>query len=150
MQAPHIIMVSLLFMKTLFDFFHKHRKRTGIMAAVWTLAILAACLIPGREIPNVNVPLADKWVHFILFAVFSFLWLFLYRHASLKQGLYICLLSSAFGYVVELLQGSGLTRGRSYDPFDWFADSIGGVLGMLLFFCLRRFFGNKKPVSSIK
>jgi VanZ family protein len=116
----------------------KSKKRTRTLAILWTLLILAACLIPGREVPNVHIPLADKWVHFIIFAGFSFLWLSVFDKAKAGHGWLVFLLSVSLGYVVELLQGSGITTGRSYDLYDVLADAIGGALGVLLFFLMRR------------
>lgn len=126
-------------MKALFLFFHNHKPRTSRIALFWTLLILLACLIPGREVPDVQVPLADKWVHFVLFAAFSFLWICTFRRTGLKAGLIVGLLSVLFGYVVELLQGSGITEGRSYDLYDVLADGIGGLLGLAVFFLLRSY-----------
>lgn len=128
-------------MKALFRFFYHHKKRTAWIAVLWTLLILVACLIPGNEIPDVKVPLADKWVHFAIFGGFAFLWICVYRHPGTRKGIFIALLTAALGYAVELLQGSGITRGRSYDPYDLLADSIGGILGLVAFFALRRHAG---------
>ncbi len=100
--------------------------------------ILVACLIPGNEIPDVKVPLADKWVHFVIFGGFAFLWMCVYRKPNARKGVFMALLTAAFGYAVEWLQGSGITRGRSYDLYDMLADSIGGIIGLAAFFLLRR------------
>jgi VanZ family protein len=125
-------------MKALFLFFYRHKKRTAWIAAIWTLLILIACLIPGREVPDVDIPLADKWVHFIIFAGFSFLWLCTFREPGARAGLIMGAVSVLLGYAVELLQGSGITQGRSYDLYDLLADSIGGMLGLILFFSLLK------------
>ncbi len=125
-------------MKAIFLFFYNHKKRTTWIAALWTLMILVACLIPGRDVPDVDVPFADKWVHFIIFAGFSFLWTCTFKQTSWRAGLTTGILSVLLGYAVELLQGSGITEGRSYDLYDLLADSVGGMLGLLLFFLLYR------------
>lgn len=119
-------------------FFNLSKKKLLILATLWTLLILAACLIPGKEVPDVHIPFADKWVHFIIFSGFSFLWLCTYTHARAKNGALIFVLSLLLGYAVELLQGSGITTGRSYDVYDIVADGIGGAIGVFLFFALRR------------
>ncbi|MFT4061300.1 MAG: VanZ family protein [Edaphocola sp.] len=125
-------------MKAFFLFFHNNKKLVRTLAILWTLLILAACLVPGREVPSVSFPLIDKWVHFIIFAVFVFLWLGVFKWASAKTIFLITLSASALGYAVELLQGSGITSGRSYDPWDWLADSIGGILGASIFWGWRK------------
>lgn len=125
-------------MKAIFLFFYNHKKRTARIASLWTFLILVACLIPGRDVPDVQVPFADKWVHFGIFAGFSFLWTCTFKRASLRAALSTGILSVLLGYAVELLQGSGITEGRSYDLYDLLADSIGGILGLVLFFLLYR------------
>lgn len=127
-------------MKYLFFFFYRHKKRTTALAVVWTMLILVACLLPGRDIPEVHVPMADKWVHFAIFGGFSFLWCCTLRKAGPRAGLVVFLASVLLGYGVELLQGSGITQGRSFELYDLLADSIGGLLGLLLFYLLRRRF----------
>lgn len=126
-------------MKHLFFFFTKNKNRAVFIAAVWTLLILVACFIPGRDVPDVHVPLIDKWVHLVLFGGFTFLWLCIRRQPVPLTGLLVFLASVALGYLVELVQGSGITSGRSYDLYDVLADSIGGLLGVLLYFGVRRF-----------
>jgi VanZ family protein len=114
------------------------RKGALILAIFWTLGIFIACLIPGNEVPNIHIPLIDKWIHFIIFAGFSFLWLKTFKLANAAKGVLIFILSLLLGYTVELLQDSGITTGRSYDVYDIVADGIGGILGVALFFLLRR------------
>jgi VanZ family protein len=113
-------------------------KRALVLAILWTSGILLACLIPGNEVPDIHIPLIDKWVHFIIFAGFSFLWLNTFISATVVKGVLIFILSVLLGYTVELLQDSGITTGRSYDVYDILADTIGGALGVLLFFLWRR------------
>lgn len=108
------------------------------MAIIWTVIIFAACLIPGNEVPNVKIPLIDKYVHFIIFAVFAFLWLCSRNKSTVYTGVFFLVLSAAVGYIVELLQGSGITKGRSYEVMDVLADTIGGAIGVLLFFIIKR------------
>jgi VanZ family protein len=113
-------------------------KRALVLAMLWTSGILLACLIPGNEVPDIHIPLIDKWVHFIIFAGFSFLWLSTFIPATTVKAVVIFILSVLLGYAVELLQDSGITTGRSYDVYDIVADTIGGALGVLLFFLWRR------------
>lgn len=121
-------------------------KRSGTwaftFAIIWTLLIIIACLIPGRDVPDVHLPMIDKWVHFVMFAGFSFLWLCKIKKPTLKKGIIVLFLSILLGYLVELLQGSGITYGRSFDYYDVIADGIGGLIGVLLFFILNRIYGD--------
>lgn len=125
-------------MKSLFKLITRNKFRTRILAGLWTLMIFIACLIPGRDVPSVNFPLMDKWVHFVIFGGFSFLWLATFQRTDLMKRIAFFLLAVLFGYVVELLQGSGITSGRSYDMWDVLADGIGGALGVILFCFLER------------
>ncbi len=116
----------------------QRKKLTVWVAVVWTMLIFIACLIPGNEVPDIHIPFADKWVHFLIFAGFSFFWLCTVPHARIRKGIFVFLLSVLLGIVVELLQGSGITRGRTCEPMDAMADTVGGLLGVLLFFVIRK------------
>lgn len=108
-------------------------------AILWTFLILGACFVPGSEIPEVDVPLADKWVHMVLFGVFAFLWLCVKSSHALKRLLVVCLITALFGYGVELLQGAlHDLLGRTYSEADALADAIGGILGTAAFWLTQR------------
>lgn len=123
----------------------QNRKLAFRVALFWTMLIIAACLIPGNEVPNVHIPFADKWVHFLIFAGFAFLWLCTVSRAGIRAGIVVFMLSVLLGIAVELLQGSGITSGRSCEPMDAVADTVGGFLGVLLFFLLRKITEAKLP-----
>jgi len=123
----------------MFSWFIKNKKRTVLVAIAWTVLILVACLIPGNEVPDVHVPFMDKYVHFAIFAGFSFLWLCTLEQLTLQKSIWIFIASVALGYLVELLQGSGITSGRSYDMYDVLADAVGGLIGIILFYTAKRF-----------
>lgn len=110
-----------------------YTKRARSLALAWTLLIFILCLLPAQEIPNVNVPMADKWVHFVMFGLFAFLWLCAYPSRNISFLLLIFAISVATGWFVEFLQGSFPSLGRNRDMMDVVADGIGGFLGVLLF-----------------
>jgi len=128
----------------MFNWFIKNKKRTVLVAIAWTVLILIACLIPGDEVPDVQVPLIDKYVHFIIFAGCSFLWLCTAPLAPVRRSILVFVACIALGYIVELLQGSGITTGRSYDMFDVLADAIGSLIGVILFYLSKRFYNAKQ------
>lgn len=112
-------------------------KKTARSAAIlWTLFILLLCLLPAKDIPEVHVPLADKWTHFIFFGVFSFLWLCARPVRKTAWLLGMFLISTGFGALIELLQGLFTSLGRSADAWDILADGIGSLLGVSLFYLL--------------
>ena len=113
-----------------------YKKRAKFAAIVWTLLIFIACFIPGNEIPNVRIPFADKWVHFVLFGAFTFLWLLAKPALRWPRLMMIFLIGSLFGWLVEELQGLLSFLGRAKDLYDIYADIFGALLGVLLFYIL--------------
>ncbi len=112
-----------------------HKKRARWLAIAWTLLIFILCLLPGNELPKVNLPFIDKWAHVILFAGFSFLWLCAGPTARITNLFILLLVSIFIGWLVEYIQGA-FVPGRYQDNMDTLADAIGGLAGILLFVLL--------------
>jgi len=110
-----------------------YTKRARFAAIVWTLLIFIACFTPARELPEVHVPLIDKWAHFILFAGFAFLWLCAHPRFNARTIVTMLVVSIALGACIEVLQGYFVSLGRSMEFMDAVADSIGAVIGIALF-----------------
>lgn len=104
-----------------------------LLASVWTALIFVGCLWPGRELPNVPVAFIDKWVHFVLFGGFAFLWLTALGSRRLKALLVAASGGIALGWLVEVLQYLLPQLGRTYDVMDIAADGVGAVLGVGLY-----------------
>lgn len=95
------------------------------LAALWSVAILAAISIPGDGLPRLDLPLSpDKWVHVALFLVFGWLWLW----AGVRAGAVLAW-GVAFAVGTEVWQGA-VVPGRSGDPFDALADAAGVALAV--------------------
>ncbi len=124
----------------IFRYFQSHTSKAVLIASIWTAFILLACFIPGSALPEVNIPLADKWVHFIIFAGFAYLWYFTFSRVTVVNGVLLVLLSAGVGYLVECIQGSGWVVNRSYEINDVLADTIGGMLGVICFHISNRIF----------
>jgi len=120
-------------LKKIFSYDSPYKRRARFLAILWTLLIFILCLLPADEIPQVHVPLADKWVHFIMFGVFAFLWLCTKPSRHISFLISILALTVFTGWVIELLQGSLSSLGRSEDMLDVLADGIGGLLGIIIF-----------------
>jgi VanZ family protein len=116
-----------------------YKKRAKSAAIVWTLLIFIACLFPGRELPHVDVPLIDKWTHFVLFGGFTFLWLLAVSGKRTSALLLWTFLGCLLGWFVEELQGLLPALGRSRDGMDIVADALGALLGSLVFYFCARF-----------
>lgn len=90
-------------------------------------------------------PHSDKVVHFTMFFILTALFSIAVSAKSaaeipFKQLLFILLCCIAYGAVLELLQGT-IWVGRDKDVFDWFADVVGSICGLLV---TRKFF-NQNP-----
>lgn len=95
--------------------------------------------MPARAVPEVDVPLADKWVHFIFFGGFTFTWLCSRPVLQVRWLITIGVIAIAFGSFIEIMQGVLTFLGRASEFMDAVADSIGAVLGILLFALLASF-----------
>ena len=120
----------------IFSYDSPYKKRARIFAILWTLLIFIACLLPAKDIPEINVPFIDKWVHFGLFGIFAFLWLCTRPSRKITFLLFILGLSIYTGWIVECLQGLLSSLGRSKDMMDVLADAVGGLLGVIVFVSL--------------
>jgi VanZ family protein len=117
-----------------------YRKIALTAAVLWTAAIFVLCLWPGKELPHSDIPFIDKWTHFLLFGVFSLLWLWAYPplpNTGLAQFRRISFLAIGLGCLVEGLQSAIPYLGRSGDFLDAVADAVGGILGALAFWAIR-------------
>lgn len=123
-------------LKQVFTAQSPYKKRARILTILWTLLIFILCFIPGREFPDVQIPMADKWVHFVLFGVFSFLWLCSAPSVKMPWLLLAFVAGTILGWVVEECQGLLVSLGRSKSLQDILADAIGCAIGVLLFWWL--------------
>ncbi len=105
------------------------------LAVLWTVAVLAACSVPGSQIaPPEALPFAfDKWVHAGMFLGFGLLWV---RARPQRVG-QVLAAGVAFGIGIEIWQGL-LPIGRFPDPLDAVADVVGLVVGVGLAVALGR------------
>lgn len=112
--------------------------------------------LPGRYFPTVvsfwEWIGPDKIVHLLLFGLFSYLTLWGYRKqllsvnssSQIKALLFVLFLTISYGALTELMQKYVfVNRYGSY--FDFLADSIGCVLGVIAFY-----FYLKKKIKKIE
>jgi VanZ family protein len=130
----------MILLRNLFSDHPKYKKGAKWGAILWTLLLFILCFIPAREIPDIDIPLIDKWVHFVLFGVFSLLWLLAISQPRNFHLWSVFLMASVLGWLVEVLQGQLTALGRYQDPMDTLADSIGGAIGVVLFYILKRYY----------
>jgi len=121
-----------------------YKKRARLPAILWTLLIFILCLWPAEEIPQIDVPLADKWTHFVFFAMFSFCWLCVFPSVKPGRLAIVLFISILYGWLIELLQYWLSFLGRHYDPADVLANSLGGLLGLFVFYIFNRIAASKR------
>ena len=110
------------------------KKWKWLMSA--SFVIIVASLIPIPDNPPLgDVPLMDKWVHFVMygglvFAAWLDWWLQKNKSRTCLFALVICLYSALLGGLMEILQG--MTGYRSSEWLDFYADVVGAVLATFI------------------
>ena len=106
-----------------------------IPSVIWALLIAVGSFIPSSTIPTVVV--SDKWIHFLFYAIFSFL-LFLSSLSNTKTNTYLVnrwtyvfVIGAIFGGVVEIIQDS-IISGREGEWMDIVANCLGLFFGLIL------------------
>ena len=125
-------------MKGIFSAESPFKKYARFMAVLWTLFIFIGCLYPSKELPEVNVPFFDKWTHFVLFGVFSFLWLWARVPAGQSRYVIIVTVATLLGVTIEGLQAILIFLGRSAELMDAAADAVGAALGAAAYYLIAR------------
>ena len=105
------------------------------LLVVFVICVLSLAPLGSIEV-GVDVPLADKWVHFLMYGSLTCViwWEFWKQHSEANKvwlSVYGFLLPVALGGLLELLQANATTY-RSGDWLDFTANSIGVGLGVLL------------------
>ncbi len=103
-----------------------------------SLIIIIISVIPVPEVPELaDVPLWDKWVHFVMYGGLSLvLWFDYYRkerqqHVHSRAVALTWFYPVILGGLLEIVQAY-CTTCRSGDMLDFYANTIGASLGFLL------------------
>lgn len=90
-------------------------------------------LIPSVHIPDVDTNVWDKLVHFIAYAIFTFLILKgIYEIPEIKNYLFVsAVISIGYGASLEFLQA--LVPGRGVDILDLIANTTGCIVSLVIF-----------------
>jgi VanZ family protein len=122
-------------------FWSKHWK-----SIVWGVFILVLCGTPGNQINKVkfiDIPHLDKFVHFILYFVFTLLLISenntqrSHRKVTVNAILIAAAISLSYGALIEILQ-KVLFINRSGDTWDMIANTFGFILATLLYRQINR------------
>lgn len=89
------------------------------------VGILVAVLLPGSDVPSVQIPYMDKVVHAGMFGTLTlcYVWEFCKAYHKYPNFLWSAVTLIGYGLLTELLQQ--LSPGRSCDLLDLAADSVG-------------------------
>ncbi|NLT50987.1 MAG: VanZ family protein [Ignavibacteria bacterium] len=127
----------------------KRRLYVYLPLVLYWLIIFIGTSIPGGSIPSIGV--SDKFKHFAAYFILTIMLsiafslqeklLFIKKHVILSS----LFVASSYGVIDEIHQS--FIPGRSCDLYDWIADFIGAVLGVVTYNCL--FKRLKKKQSSI-
>ncbi|MDZ4700139.1 MAG: VanZ family protein [Rhodothermales bacterium] len=100
--------------------------RAYVLAIGWTLGIMAACSIPGNDLPDLDIDLLrpDKIVHFSLFMGLGWLWLRALPQKLPYRFALVLGLGALYAIGTEVYQGL-LPWDRTPDPLDAAANLIG-------------------------
>ena len=121
-----------------------------IPGIAWFFLVTFLLCLPGSDIPTVggwaNEIYFDKWVHIGLFTVLAFLFMRPAVRSSwaTKQKWHYCIkiaiAASLWGITSEVIQ-KYFIPGRTFDLFDWAADSLGALIALL--FCKKQYLNNR-------
>jgi VanZ family protein len=109
-----------------------------VPALLWLLIILVLSGYPGSNIPKLPALQLDKLIHTFIYGVLAICMAIPYTSEfSIKKtrwsiGLKIVLLGVFHGGLMEILQ-ENFFNNRSADWYDFFANTLGAILGVLFF-----------------
>jgi len=115
----------------------------NIASIFWTLLILVLCLMPGKDLPSVDIINFDKLAHFGIYLILALLMYYGWRKQDSFLSLHkntmvkILILTSCYGFAVEIMQEL-FTTDRHFELLDALANSIGAVTGSLLGIALKQ------------
>lgn len=108
------------------------RPQVHVLALLWAAFILVMSATPGRELPDVPFPHADKLAHFGVYAILAFLLCFSWKGLLTRHVLAVFFVVSLYGLAIEWMQGAYF-EGRSFDLGDGLANAVGALLGIVIF-----------------
>ena len=125
-------------MKYLHDLVKKQPFTSCLIVIIWIL-----CLMPiPEQVPLKNVPMMDKWTHFVMYGTLCLtIWIeYLKRHKKTNKKrifLFAIIAPILMSGIIELLQAYA-TENRSGDWWDMAANSLGVILAWFSFILLKR------------
>lgn len=144
-------LIKQIFDNTRIYFSGKLTAKKFIPGIAWFFILFILLCIPGRDLPQANDWMKkiyfDKWVHAGLFGLLAVLFMGPILAADFaekkkwKYILFILFAVSFWGVTTEFIQHN-FVEGRTFDLFDWLADTCGAIIAI---FFSKYFFWNKEP-----
>lgn len=111
------------------EYIKKYPFSLFLVVAIWII-----CLIPIPETPLDDVPMIDKWTHFVMYGSLCSVIFAEYAYRHIKPNIKHLaiggvLLPIIMGGLIELAQAYCTGGNRSGDWMDWIANSIGVMIG---------------------
>lgn len=111
------------------EYIKKYPISLFLVVAIWII-----CLIPIPETPFDDVPMIDKWTHFVMYGSLCSVIFTEYANRHIKPNIKRLaiigvLLPIIMGGLIELAQAYCTGGNRSGDWIDWIANSIGVMIG---------------------
>lgn len=110
-------------------------------AIIWGIFIFIICSFPSDNIPEsfiINIPFADKIIHFFLYFLLVILIMIcalkkVKNTLTIRHFLLTFFISLFYGFLIEVLQDFVFIM-RSADFMDVIANSTGSFVGLLTFY----------------
>lgn len=103
----------------------------------WAAFILVVCLMPGKDLPSINLWQFDKLEHMGVYIILAALtywgWRrqteygWFHKHTFMK----ILIIAAVYGFAVEVMQKL-FTTDRQFDLLDATANALGACIGSLI------------------
>lgn len=111
------------------EYIKKYPTSLFLVVAIWII-----CLIPIPETPLDDVPMIDKWTHFVMYGSLCSVIFAEYAKRHIQPNIKRLaiggvLLPIIMGGLIELAQAYCTGGNRSGDWIDWIANSIGVMIG---------------------
>ena len=116
-----------------------------IPAITWFFIVLVLLCLPAKDVPTSNwldILYFDKLIHTAIFGLLALLFMLPFAFSPLKHKkklqyfIGIAIATSLWGLTTEFIQ-KYLVSGRSFDLFDWAADSLGAFTSFLI--CRKKY-----------
>jgi VanZ family protein len=106
--------------------------------------------LPGEDLPPtdwLHINFLDKWAHIVVFGLIVLLFCWPFSNSEFNEAqrknyfIKIAFATAVWGLAIEFIQ-KYFIPGRSFDLFDWAADSLGALI--TFFICQKLFINQRK------